>query len=356
MVAPVPAATPMAGAPSKPILSSVESNKYKLEARPLQPENQSWVRRVPVAQFAIVMGLAGLGHAWTVASNVLGTSAIIGQALLAVSAVVFVVLTAIYLAKLVRYPVAVAAEFANPVQISFFPTFSISLLLLAVAALPYSRSLAMALWGVGAALQLILAICIINLWITRNVDIAHTSPAWFIPIVGNIVAPQAGVELGFIELSWFFFSVGIMFWLILFTIVLYRIIFHDQLPVQFLPTLFILLAPPALGFIAYRLLTGDGQGEAELDGVAHLLIGMAFFLTLLLISMAGLFRRMPFALSWWAFTFPSAAMAGATLYYDQAVGSAWSGAIAAVVLAAATLVIFGVAARTIQALFAGRLF
>ncbi len=302
------------------------------------------------------MGLAGLGHAWTVAAPILGIPYAVGQIVLALSAVVFVLLLALYAAKLVRYPRAVATEFGDPVQISFFPTFSISLLLLAVAALPYSRGLAMVVWTIGAALQLVLALSIINLWITRNVDITHTSPAWFIPVVGNIVVPQAGVPLGFIELSWFFFAVGIVFWLILFTIVLYRIIFHDQLPARFLPTLFILLAPPALGFIAYRLLTTGGVETAALDGTARILIGMAFFLTLLLVSMAGSFRRVPFAISWWAYTFPSAAMAVAALEYHLAVGSDWTAAIAAVLLAAATLIILGVAWRTLRALFGGTLY
>lgn len=301
------------------------------------------------------MGLAGLGLAWSVAASVLGTPAIAGQILLAVAALVFIMQTALYLTKLVRFPKAVAAEFADPTQISLFPTFSISLLLLAAAALPYSRPLATVLWSGGTAIQLVLAVSIINVWITRNVDITHTSPAWFIPIVGNIVVPQAGVPLGFGELSWSFYAVGILFWLVLFTIVLYRIIFHDQLPIQFLPTLFILLAPPALGFVAYRLLTHDGPDVAALDGAARLLIGMAFFITLLLISMAGLFRRVPFALGWWAYTFPCAAMAIAVLRYHQAIGSDWTGAIAAVVLAAATIIILGVSWRTVRAVYAGRL-
>ena len=314
------------------------------------------MRRVPVAQFAIVMGLAGLGHAWAVAAPVLGLSDAVGQILLAVAAVVFVVLLTVYLAKLARYPRAVAAEFGDPVQISFFPTFSISLLLLAIAALPYSRTLAAIVWAVGAALQLILAVSIVNLWITRNVDITHTSPAWFIPVVGNIVVPQAGVPLGFVELSWFFFAVGIVFWLVLFTIVLYRIIFHDQMPARFLPTLFILLAPPALGFTAYRLLTVGDVETAALDGAARVLIGVAFFLALLLVGMAGVFRRVPFALSWWAYTFPSAAMAVAALRYHMAVGSDWTAAIAVVLLVAATIIILGVAWRTLRALFAGTLY
>jgi len=77
---------------------------------------------------------------------------------------------------------------------------------------------------------------------------------------------------------------------------------------------------------------------------------------LILSVMAGSFRRIPFAISWWAYTFPSAAMAVAALEYHLAVGSDWTAAIAAVLLAAATLIILSVTWRTLRALFGGTLY
>lgn len=66
-------------------------------------------------------------------------------------------------------------------------------------------------------------------------------------IVGSIIIPIAGVKHGFVELSWFFFSVGLIFWLILLVIVLYRMFFHAPIAEKLMPTLFILFAPPAIG-------------------------------------------------------------------------------------------------------------
>jgi tellurite resistance protein len=43
----------------------------------------------------------------------------------------------------------------------------------------------------------------------------------------------------------------------LFAIILNRIIFHNQFAPKFMPTLFILIAPPAIGFISYIKLTGS---------------------------------------------------------------------------------------------------
>ena len=87
-------------------------------------------------------------------------------------------------------------------------------------------------------------------------QITHMSPAWFIPPVGSMVVPVAGVEHYAHEPLWFFFSLGLMFWVILLVIFFNRIIFHNPLPNKLLPTLFILIAPPAIGFISYVKLTG----------------------------------------------------------------------------------------------------
>jgi len=50
------------------------------------------------------------------------------------------------------------------------------------------------------------------------------------------------------------FAVGFILWCVLFTVIMNRIIFHNPLPQKLLPTLFILIAPPAIGFISYTTL------------------------------------------------------------------------------------------------------
>lgn len=312
---------------------------------------EPWLKHVPVPLFAVTMGLGGLGLAWRQAHEALALPAAVGEAVLLAAAVVFVATLLLYLAKAVRFPAAVAGEYRHPVRVSFFPTITVSLLILAAAVLPYSRPAAEAVWVAGTAGHLVLALAIFNRWITHNVEIQHSSPAWFIPIVGNILVPIAGVRLGHADVSWFFFAVGLVFWLLFFAIVLNRIIFHDQLPGRFIPTLFILIAPPAIGCVAYLQLNGD-----VMDPLARTLFAVALFITLLLATMARLFLRLPFAVSWWAFTFPSAAMAVAGQRCHALMGTGTTAVIAAVLLAAATLIIAVVAARTVQALLAGRLF
>ena len=115
---------------------------------------------------------------------------------------------------------------------------------------------------------------VLHVWFNHeHLKIAHLNPAWFIPAVGNILVPIAGVGLGYIELSWFFFSIGILFWIVLFTIIMNRVLFHEPLPAKLAPTLFILIAPPAVGFVSYIGLTGGGG----IDGFARILFYGALF-------------------------------------------------------------------------------
>jgi tellurite resistance protein len=310
-----------------------------------------WIAHAPVPLFAITMGHAGLGLAWRSAHEAFGLPGAIAQGLMALAAGAFALVALLYALKLAFCPGAVAADFRHPVTMNFFPAISIGLLLLAAGALPDHAGAAEVLWASGAVLHLILAVTIIGRWIRQNTEIQHASPAWFIPVVGNVLVPIAGVPLGYETVSWFFFAVGLTFWVPLFTIVLYRLIFHDPLPPRIAPLLFILIAPPAAGFVAYMQLTGGG-----LDLLGYVLAASALFIALVLVALAGLFARLPFALSWWAFTFPSAALSCAMTQVHTEVPGAATLAIAVAALAFATVVIAWVTLRTVAALVTGRLF
>jgi tellurite resistance protein len=137
------------------------------------------------------------------------------------------------------------------------------------------------------------------------------NPAWFIPVVGNILIPVAGVEYLPQAFSFFYFAVGFFFWIILFAIFLNRAIFHHQLPQKFIPTLFILIAPPAIGFISYIRITQSW------DSFAVFMLFMAYFFVALLLFLYKSFRSLQFFISWWAFTFPLMAITIASVVAYQ---------------------------------------
>lgn len=308
------------------------------------------LEHLPVALFTSVMGLAGLAMALHQAHVVLGLPALPGRAVTLLAGLVFVVLAVLYAVKAARFPSAALADFQHPVRMSFTASISVSLVLLAILVQPFGNGLSFALWAAGAVLHIVLTLYVLSVWVYQpRFQIHHINPAWFIPVVGNILVPIVGVHHAGWELSWFFFSVGLLFWIVLFTIIIYRMIFHQPLPERLLPTLFILIAPPAVGFIAYLRL------NPELDGFARVLYYSALFITVWLLLQAPRFLRLPFYLSWWAYSFPLTAMTVATLTMGQLTGAAGLYGIGYVLLGLSVLVVFWLAARTLLAAWRGQI-
>lgn len=304
---------------------------------------------MPVALFSCVMGIVGLGLAWRVAALTWGLPTFVGEAILAVGTCVYITLLACYGVKLWRHTRAAVAEFLHPETVNFFPTFSIGTMLMGSAALPHAPALAYALWSAGAALTLALSFVIVRRWITQGYELRQVSPTWFLAVVGNIVAPIAGVPMGHTELSWMFFGIGILFWVPLFTIVLLRLIFHGPLPSHLRPTMVILIGPPAIGFTAYVGLLG------EVDAFARVLFYGAVFVALLLASTGRAFVGPRFSASCWAFTFPLDALALACSHYQLHSGRDAFGIAALVVLALATVAVLAVSVLTVRGLLRGTL-
>lgn len=313
-------------------------------------EAHSRLEHFPVALFSSVMGLAGLAIAWLKVGHAGLAPQEIGSLLRWLVSALFVFLVVVYAAKLLRHPAAVQAERAHPVKHNFFPAISIGLILLGIAWAQATPEVARWLWSVGAALHLAFTLLVMSGWIHQtHFEIKHANPAWFIPVVGNILVPVAGVGFAPLDVSWFFFSIGLVFWLVLMTIVLYRLFFHEPLPVRLTPTLFILLAPPSVGFLAYLQLTDS------LDAFARILYYIALFLALLLASNAARFLRVPFFVSAWAYAFPLAALTLATLEMGRRSEQVFFTGLGWALLALLSLVVAVLVFKTLQAAVAGRI-
>lgn len=261
----------------------------------------------PIMMFATIMGLAGLTLVYRRGSEVLHLPAFISIIMTVITTIVFLTVVYMYISKIIKHKDEVKKEFSHPVRINFFAASSISTLLLSMVYRHNIDVVSQSLFFIGAVLHIFFTFYTIKFWINNNLEMQHSNPAWFIPIVGNLIVPIVGK--GFIDdaVLYFYFSIGIFFWIILFAIILNRIIFHAQFMPKFMPTLFILIAPPAIGFISYIKLTGN------LDFFAQILFNLGLFFTILVFVMYKKFINIKFFISWWAFTFPMAAITLATI-------------------------------------------
>jgi len=267
----------------------------------------------PISFLAVCLCLFGFTLTWQKAEQVLKFPFVISTALLYFSIIVSGVILATYFMKLVKYPKKVKQEFNHPIKLNFYPIIAKILLIASIIYLGLNIVISKYLWWAGVVIQFIFTIVIMSAWIKHEkFEIHHINPSWFIPIVGCIIIPIAGIEHFAPELSWFFFSIGIFWWLILTTIVMNRIIFHPPISNKLMPTFFILFAPPAIGFIALTKLLGG------INPFGNMLYYFGLFLFILTLFQFKMFAKLQFYLSWWAYSFPLAALAIATfLFYHE---------------------------------------
>lgn len=305
--------------------------------------------------YAVPMGLGGLALAWHRAAPLMGEMAL-GISLV-LGLVAAAVLAALLLAsglRLRRHPEAWGEDCRHPVRHTFIATLPISLMLLATVAVallgphPASR----ALWWLGSLSQLGVTWWVLSRWWRGNkpggqgLQWASITPALFIPVVGNVLAPLAGVPLGDDHWAAAQYGMGLMFWPVALVLLLVRVAVQGMFPERLLPTVFIVIAPPTL----------VGLGALQLGAppvLGWVCWGMAVFSFLWAASQAGRVRDLPFGMPHWGMSFPLAALAAFTL--RLATPGSLLAVLGPVLLALASLVVLALAMATLRGLRDGSL-
>jgi tellurite resistance protein len=310
--------------------------------------------------YAIVMGLCGLSLAFHQAAPSMGAGAgAASLALGALAALVFAILAVATVLRALRHPEAWAEDRRHPVRHTFVATLPIALILLATAAVAAglhagaARPAVAALWWTGSLSQLFVTAWVLSRWWRGNgaggLQWASLTPALFIPVVGNVLAPLAGVPLGFAAWAAAQFGVGLLFWPVVAVLLLVRVATQGMWPERLLPATFIFIAPPAV----------VGLSTLQLGGpllLGWVLWGMALFTTLWVGVLARRIAALPFGLPHWGMSFPLAAMAALTLRLAHAGGGGTPAVMGGVaLLALAAIVIAGLVLGTLRGLRDGTL-
>jgi tellurite resistance protein len=303
--------------------------------------------------FSVVMGLCGLSLAWHQAVPLMGDAA--GAAAVALgglAALVFLTLVAAAVWRLVRHPEAWAEDCRHPVRHPFMAALPVSMILLATVSVAVRGpdALSHTLWGLGSIGQLGVTLWVLARWwrpaAAGGLAWPTVTPVLLIPIVGNVLVPLAGVPLGHAGWSAAQFGVGLMFWPLVLALIATRLAVAGPWPERLRPSVFILIAPPAvIGLSGLQL----GAPLAVAWGCWGAAAFTAAWAALQLRAIAG----QAFGLAHWALSFPLAALAALTLRL-----SASGGAMAVAgpaLLAVATLVVGALLLATMRGLRNGSL-
>lgn len=313
----------------------------------------SFLEFLPVSFFGCVMAFSGLSFSWGWAEKTWGLPGWIKNFCGALALISFIVLSITYVLKWIKFPELVRTEFRHPVSISFFGTFIISLLLLPGIILPYSVALATAVWCCGAALIFAFAWIVLRKWMDHQQEPASALPAWIIPVVGTLDVPIVGYRLpitGIHEICLVFFGAGLIFSIILLTIIISRLLFLAPLPEALQPTLLILIGPFTLAFSGYESLTGVQ------DMVACIFYYFDLFLLLIVGSKIVLLPQCcPFRVTWWSVGFPLVAITIASFRYASNKKNPVYENIPGILLTVSTLIIVYLLCQTLYRLFTHQL-
>ena len=312
------------------------------------------------AWFAIVMGWAGLSQAWLRAVDPFGDMALsLGLVAALFAQLIFALLCLACIVRLSAHPNAVAADMRHPVRHAFMATLPISILLLASLGIQLfwgtSRTLDLALtflWCVGSLLELATTAWVIGRWLkpadSGGFQWATFTPVFFIPVVGNVLAPLGGVSIGFEAWATAQLGIGVLLWPVMLTLLFVRLGQAGPLPARLAPTWFITLVPPSI--VGLSLL----QLDAPL-AMVWLMWGIAFFFFILALTQVQIIREQPFGIAHWGMSFPMAAFTSLTLRMSHAPQGGWLHVPAILLLAVTSLLILGLTLNTWHGLRHGHL-
>jgi len=235
----------------------------------------------------------------------------------------FALLAVPWLTRWIAYREEALAALRHPVQASFTPTFSIAMLVVAAQFLAFGQQVDLALlfWWPGMVLTFVFSFAVLfAMFSGEHVALEHVTPAMFIPAVGLVVIPLAGGPLAgqlpsaahdlALLACVLGLGAGLMMYVGLLGLTLQRNFLAKPAFGALAPTVWIHLAP--LGVIPLSLLNLVEQLPFPVPAGVFLVFGLLFWgfgmwwvVMATLLTLAARRRgQLPFALSWWAFTFP----------------------------------------------------
>lgn len=302
------------------------------------PKPGLW-RRTPPAIFPPILGLTGLSVAWLRASDAFGITQGVGQGLMGAVTLLYLFALVAYGTKVVRRPGVVAEDLKVLPGRAGLAALSMAGMLLTLAALSFAPGLAPWVLGVGLVLHALILGLVIRFLVTGPPEARHVTPVFHLTFVGFIVAPIAGVSLGWVTLSTAIFWATLVMAVAIWGASAVQFIRRD-VPAPLRPLLAIHLAPASLlGTVAMLL------GQTVL-GLVFGVLSIAIFAVL--VARARWLTEAGFSPLWGAFTFPLAAFSSLMMILGAAGQGEVFRVIGGVALVGATLFIPWIAVKVGQ--------
>jgi len=287
--------------------------------------------------FASVMGTGIIANA-AIGLPVVGPSLTgFGFVVWSLASLMLITLLVVLLLQALLKPHVYRHHFDDPVMSQFWGAPPMALMTIAGGTLlfghhvfsePVVLAIAWTLWLVGTVSGFVVAIVVpFRLFTHHRVRPDAAFGGWLMPVVSPMVSAAIGAMLiphasglvlqqTMLYLCYALFGVSLVGALIIITLIWSRLAHYGTSGGARVPTLWIVLGPlgqsvtaaGALGLVALNIvdqpLAGSLNAMATLYGIP--VWGFAFYWSFMaaLLTLRAFRKKMPFALTWWAFTFP----------------------------------------------------
>ena len=288
-------------------------------------ERTHWdpIRNLSIGYVFPLLGVAGLADMFFYAWQFAGINRYVWRSLAVLLGVLYLAFWGAQLLRAWLVPKVLLRELRHPhLRYAFMLALTVPLLSIDFMA-SVSIEFCHVIFWICAPLALLLTLCFVHDWIQQPHSFDLFNASWLIGIIVMIIAalelPIAYPELA--ELAWLWLAFGLFMWFIFMILLFARLFFSAPLPDSQRPALFLMMSTGAIGSAA--LIFQDPQAVNELAGPLSTAAEFMFWLTNSLALLCyfllarAYFCRSPFNMSYWALSFPSAALALVWLFYWQ---------------------------------------
>jgi tellurite resistance protein len=291
-------------------------------------------------------GLAGLAGTWLTLAHYHQAPGLIGRVLLVLAGLVWVLMLFLFGRSVLQAPATLRGDLLDQVAGPFASMAVITPMLLAADGVyPYAPRAGGVLVDVFLAATVVLGGWFTRQWISGRLEADHLHPGYFLPTVaGGLVGSACCAQIGQRGLAEAAFGLGVISWIVVGSILFTRLLIGPQLPASLTPTLAIEVAPPAVATLAYLAIDGD-----RINVVVAFLGGFGLLMVLAQLRLLPVYARIKFTPSVWAFTFSGAVVASSAIHFIDDLTFAGQRVYAYLMATAATLLVGGIATRTLVA-------
>jgi len=290
-----------------------------------------FIKNFAPSWFASVMGTGILAITSLFYSQYIPVLKNVAVLLFYFNVILFFVLLLPWTLRWLLYTKEALADLEHPILSNFYATIAIAMLVLSANFILIGENIFIGkiFWFVGTAITIFFGVLSpFIMFKGAHVTLDHINPSWFIPPVGLIVIPIPGSFMithytGFIRelvifLNYFGWGAGFFIYMALCAICMHRFILHRPLPNILAPTIWINLGPIGAGIVALINLVNNSTFITVKEPFfvfGFIFWGFGIWWVLIAIMMTIYYMgkmSLPYALSWWAFTFPLGAYVAAS--------------------------------------------